>query len=86
MEILSNLTLTLSLISLIVVILCIGFIFVTKYLYNNDYIKYYQWKSWLEKLFIVIFLFSVVSFLLFMAHRNFKNSVIDYNRHIEEQL
>ncbi|HDD3817945.1 TPA: hypothetical protein PAX33_001195 [Staphylococcus aureus] len=86
MEVLSNLTMNFIFVGLIVISLCIVCVFVLNYFYKNDYIEYYQWKSWKRKLFIMMFLFIVSIILLFFAHRCFEKSITDYNKNMEEQL
>ncbi|UMT77438.1 hypothetical protein ML436_09780 [Staphylococcus roterodami] len=86
METLSNLTMNLIFVGFIVLSLCIVCVFVLNYFYKNDYIEYYQWKSWRKKLLIMMFLFIVSIIFLFIAHRFFEKSVTDYNKNMEEQL
>lgn len=66
MEVLSNLTMNFIFVGFIVISLCIVCVFVLNYFYKNDYIEYYQWKSWKRKLFIMMFLFIVSIILLFL--------------------
>ena len=79
MEVLSNLTMNFIFVGFIVISLCIVCVFVLNYFYKNDYIEYYQWKSW-KKAFIMMFLFIVSIILLFFAHRCFEKSITDYNK------
>ena len=65
MEVLSNLTMNFIFVGFIVISLCIVCVFVLNYFYKNDYIEYYQWKSW-KKAFIMMFLFIVSIILLFL--------------------
>ena len=79
MEVLSNLTMNFIFVGFIVISLCIVCVFVLNYFYKNDYIEYYQWKSWKKAFYYDVFIYCINN-SLFFAHRCFEKSITDYNK------